>query len=45
MINGTSAATFKCGVLGVVLAGGCVGAGDAARVETPSEAFAPLPAL
>lgn len=45
MLNGTSAPKFKCGVLGVVLAGGCVGAGDAARVETSSEGFLPLPAL
>lgn len=45
MINGTSAPKFKCGVLGVVLAGGCVSAGDAARAEGASEAFAPLPAL
>ncbi len=45
MIDGTTAPRFKCGVLGVVLAGGCVCAGDAARVETPSAAFAPLPAL
>lgn len=45
MIRGTSTPRFKCGVLGVVLAGGRVGAGDAARVETPSQAFAPLPAL
>jgi MOSC domain-containing protein YiiM len=45
MISGTSAPKFRCGVLGVVLAGGRVGAGDAARVETPSQALAPLPAL
>ena len=45
MVNGTSAPRFKCGVLGVVLAGGRVRAGDAARVETPSETLLPLPAL
>jgi MOSC domain-containing protein YiiM len=45
MVNGTGAPRFRCGVLGVVLAGGRVRAGDAARVETPSSGLLPLPAL
>jgi MOSC domain-containing protein YiiM len=45
MISGTNVPKFKCGVLGVVLAGGRVEPGDAARVEAPSQAFSPLPAL
>ena len=45
IISGTSAPKFKCGVLGVVLAGGRIEPGDAACVETPSQAFSPLPAL
>ncbi|MGY4471814.1 MOSC domain-containing protein YiiM [Bradyrhizobium sp. LB9.1b] len=36
---------FKCGVLGVVRAGGPVAAGDAARVRLPSSSFRALPAL
>ena len=36
---------FKCGVLGVVRAGGAVAAGDSARVRLPSSPFRALPAL
>lgn len=36
---------FKCGVLGVVRAGGAVAAGDTARVRLPSTSFETLPAL
>ncbi|MEY9418021.1 hypothetical protein ABIF69_004463 [Bradyrhizobium japonicum] len=36
---------FKCGVLGVVRAGGPVVAGDSARVRVASSPFWPLPAL
>ena len=36
---------FKCGVLGVVRAGGAVAAGDTARVRLPSSSFRALPAL
>jgi MOSC domain-containing protein YiiM len=45
MISGTTAPKFKCGVHGVVLAGGRIEPGDDARVEAPSQAFSPLPAL
>jgi MOSC domain-containing protein YiiM len=45
MICGADMPKFKCGVLGVVVAGGRVEPGDAARVETPSEPFSPLPAM
>jgi len=44
----SSAATgppCKCGVLGVVQAGGAVAAGDTARVRLPSAPFETLPAL
>ncbi|MFB6451369.1 MOSC domain-containing protein [Bradyrhizobium tunisiense] len=36
---------FKCGVLGVVRAGGAVAAGDTARVRLPSTSFETLPTL
>jgi MOSC domain-containing protein YiiM len=36
---------FKCGVLGVVRAGGPVAAGDTAQIRLPSTAFRALPAL
>ncbi|MDD1522240.1 MULTISPECIES: MOSC domain-containing protein [Bradyrhizobium] len=36
---------FRCGVLGVVRAGGAVAAGDIARVRLPSSSFRMLPAL
>jgi hypothetical protein len=36
---------FKCGVLGVVRAGGPVTAGDTARARLPSTSFRALPAL
>ncbi|KYG98515.1 MOSC domain-containing protein [Bradyrhizobium sp. DOA1] len=36
---------FKCGVLGVVRAGGPVAAGDAARIRLPSSSFRPLPSM
>lgn len=45
MIQGGSVPKFRCGVLGVVLAGGLVAPGDSARVEAPSQSFSPLPAL
>jgi hypothetical protein len=36
---------FKCGVLGVVRAGGPVAAGDTAQIRLPSTSFSALPAL
>jgi MOSC domain-containing protein YiiM len=45
MVGGTDVPKFKCGVLGVVVAGGSVEPGDGARVKTPSEPFSPLPAM
>jgi MOSC domain-containing protein YiiM len=36
---------FKCGVLGVVRAGGPVAAGDTAQIRLPSTSFRALPAL
>ena len=45
-MTGTAGAPkFKCGVLGVVVAGGQVEPGHAARVEAPSHPVLPLPAL
>jgi MOSC domain-containing protein YiiM len=45
MAGSTEIPKFRCGVLGVVITGGIVEAGDAARVETPSGPFSPLPAM
>jgi len=45
MTADTVAPKYKCGVLGVVVAGGRVEPGDRALVETPSLPFAPLPAM
>jgi hypothetical protein len=41
----TRASKYRCGVLGIVLAGGRVSPGDPARAELPAEARSPLPAL
>lgn len=40
-----SASKYRCGVLGIVVAGGGVSPGDPARAELPGEARSPLPAL
>ncbi|MBU6463202.1 MAG: MOSC domain-containing protein [Bradyrhizobium sp.] len=45
MISDAVMPKYKCGVLGVVIAGGRVESGDAARVETPALPFLPLPAM
>jgi MOSC domain-containing protein YiiM len=45
MICESGTPKFKCGVLGIVVAGGHVEPGDAARVEAPSQPVLPLPAL
>jgi hypothetical protein len=42
--NGTEP-KFKCGVLGIVTAGGQVSPGETVRVETPLEPWSPLPAM
>ncbi|WP_245286536.1 MOSC domain-containing protein [Bradyrhizobium sp. ARR65] len=41
----TSASKYRCGVLGIVVAGGRVAPGDPARAELPGGARTPLPAL
>ena len=43
--NDSCGPKFKCGVFGVVLAGGQVSPGDAAEVEEPPVPCSPLPAL
>ena len=45
MICESGTPKFKCGVLGVVVAGGHVEPGDPARAEAPSQSVLPLPAL
>lgn len=45
MLSGEDVPKFRCGVLGVVVAGGRVSPGDPARVEVPSEPCLPLPTL
>jgi hypothetical protein len=46
MVRGhTSEPKFKCGVLGIVTAGGQVSPGAAVRIETPLEPWSPLPAM
>lgn len=45
MIGASGMPKFKCGVLGVVIAGGRIEPGDPARVEAPSQPHFSLPAL
>ena len=43
--RGKGTPKFTCGVLGIVVMGGRVAPGDAARVQAPPEPCRPLPAL
>lgn len=45
MLGGVLRPKYKCGVLGVVVAGGRVEPGDRVRVEAPPPPFAPLPPM
>lgn len=45
MVRGNGEPKFKCGVLGIVIAGGQVSPGAAVRVEPPHKPWSPLPAL